>query len=114
MQSVTRGSRRMLPQKPASSLVTSQKHSPSYSYHVGECAAGGLDGEADVAPHLLGLAARVADADDLVVLIEGDLACDVERVAAADRVGVRFGRGREAVGLEIGAVHWLLLGRWVR
>src|SRR5438128_2264464 len=200
MQSVTRGSRRMLPQKPASSLVTSQKHSPSYSYHagftfgqpssptvptltkilvsvrnscsssgviprpfpsrnpldmkplsaqhgdrvdlhqqvrqaeirhlhertdrkppgleeplahadlggrvadvlqedrdlddVGERAAGSLDGEADVPPHLLGLAARVADADDLVLLVEGDLACEVKRVAAADRVGVGFGRGR--------------------
>src|SRR3989442_11549810 len=35
MQRVTRESRRMLRQKPASSLVTSQNDSPSYSYHAG-------------------------------------------------------------------------------
>ena len=35
MQSVTRGSFRMLRQKPASSFVTNQKHSPSYSYQAG-------------------------------------------------------------------------------
>src|SRR5439155_5580457 len=78
---------------------------------VGERAAGPLDREADVPPHLFGLGAGIASADDAVLLVEGDLAGDIEGVAAADRMRIGLRRCGETVGLEMRVLHRLLLGR---
>src|SRR5207247_8166138 len=57
--------------------------------------------EVDVPPALLGLGGRIADPDELVLLVERDLARDVDGVAAADDVRERVGRGPELLRLDV-------------